>query len=108
MSHSHISLIRITKVWAVLFLLIVCWNHIAQQYVEKMILDPVRKLSQHYSRWSMENVLTTLTALHQSTAASTWWCGPRPQSGWIEMAVGLPEGPSYSGHSPTFFRYAAP
>ena len=47
-------------------------------------------------------------ALHQSTAASTWWCGPRPRSGWVEMAVGLPEGPSYPGHSPTFFRHAAP
>ena len=31
--------------------------------------------------------------LHQSTAASTWWCGPRPRLGWVEMAVGLPEGP---------------
>ena len=47
-------------------------------------------------------------ALHQSTAASTWWCGPRPRLGWVEMAVGLPEGPSYPGHSPSFFRYAAP
>ena len=28
--------------------------------------------------------------------------------GWVEMAVGLPEGPSYPGHSPSFFRYAAP
>ena len=37
--------------------------------------------------------------LHQSTAASTWWCGPRPRLGWVEMAVGLPEGPSYPGHS---------
>ena len=36
------------------------------------------------------------TPLHQSTAASTWWCGPRPRLGWVEMAVGLPEGPSYS------------
>ena len=46
--------------------------------------------------------------LHQSTAASTWWCGPRPRLSWVEVAVGLPEGPSYSGHSPSFFRYAAP
>ena len=38
--------------------------------------------------------------LHQSTAASTGWCGPRPRLGWVEMAVGLPEDPSYSGHSP--------
>ena len=44
----------------------------------------------------------------QWTAASTWWCGPRPRLGWVEMAVGLPEGPSYPGHSPSIFRYAAP
>ena len=40
---------------------------------------------------------------HQSTAASTWWCGPRPRLGWVEVAVGLPEGPSYPVHSPSFF-----
>ena len=50
----------------------------------------------------------TFSNLHQSTAASTWWCGPWPRLGWIEMAVGLPGGPSYPGHSPLFFRYAAP
>ena len=48
------------------------------------------------------------SGLHQSRAASSWWCGPRPCLGWVEMAVGLPEGPSYPGHSPIFFRYAAP
>ena len=53
-------------------------------------------------------VFSTLEKLHQSTAASTWWCGPRPRLGWVETAVGLPEGPSYPGHSPSFFRYAAP
>ena len=46
--------------------------------------------------------------LHQSTAASTWWCGPRPRLGWVEMAVDLPEGPSYPGYFPSFFRYVAP
>ena len=38
-------------------------------------------------------------------------CGdavPDPRFGWVEMAVGLSEGLSYSGHSPPFFRYAAP
>ena len=48
------------------------------------------------------------TALHQSTAASTWWCGPRPRFGWVEMAVGLPEGPSYPGHSPFIFSLCCP
>ena len=41
--------------------------------------------------------------LHQSTAASTWWRGPKPLLGWVEMAVGLsevPEVPSYLGYSP--------
>ena len=50
----------------------------------------------------------TSTALHQSTAASTWWCGPRPRLGWVEMAVGLPKGPSYPGHSPTSFAMLPP
>ena len=36
--------------------------------------------------------LNELSELHQSTAASTWWCGPRPRLGWVEMAVGLPLG----------------
>ena len=42
----------------------------------------------------------TPASLHQSTAASTWWYGARHRLGWVEMAVGLPEGPNYSGHSP--------
>ena len=46
--------------------------------------------------------------LHQSTAASTWWCGPRPRLGWVEMAVGLLEGPSYPGHSPFIFSLCCP
>ena len=46
--------------------------------------------------------------LHQSTAALAWWCDPRSRLGWVKMVVGLSEGPSYPGHSPSFFRYAAP
>ena len=46
--------------------------------------------------------------LHQSTAASTWWCGPWPCLGWVEMAVGFPEGPSYPGHSPFIFSLCCP
>ena len=38
--------------------------------------------------------------LHQSIAASTWWCGPQPRLGWVKIAVGLSEGPIYPGHSP--------
>ena len=44
--------------------------------------------------------MTTTNVLHQSTAASTWWWGPRTPLGWVEMAVGLSEGPSYFVHSP--------
>ena len=49
--------------------------------------------------------------LHQSTAASTCWCGPQSRLSWVEMAFGFPEGPSYPGHSPLqkpFFHRAAP
>ena len=49
-----------------------------------------------------------LIRLHQLTSGSTWWCYSRPRWGWFKMAVGLPEGPSYPGYSPSFFRYAAP
>ena len=50
-----------------------------------------------------------ITALHQSTAASRWWYGPRPHLGWVEMAVGLPKGPSYPRHSPqTIFLRCCP
>ena len=49
-----------------------------------------------------------LLKLHQSTTTSTWWRSPRSRLGWVEMAVGLAEGPSYPGHSPSFFGYAAP
>ena len=38
--------------------------------------------------------------LHQSTAVSTWWCGPQSRLDWVKKAVGLPKGPSYPGHSP--------
>ena len=38
--------------------------------------------------------------MHQSTAVSTWWCDPQPRLSWVEMAVGLPDGPSYPGLSP--------
>ena len=40
--------------------------------------------------------------------SSTWWCGPRPRLGWVEMAVGVPEGPSYLGHSPVIFSLCCP
>ena len=55
-----------------------------------------------------EPLKTRCRCLHQSTAASTWWCGPRPRLGWVEMAVGLPEGPSYPGHSPFIFSLCCP
>ena len=59
-------------------------------------------------RTMTQTTIRNFKKLPQSTAASTWWCGPRPRLGWVEMAVGLPEGPSYPGHSPSFFRFAAP
>ena len=53
--------------------------------------------------WFVWRKTQRICCLHQSTAASTWWCGPRPRLGWVEMAVGFPEGPSYPGHSPIIF-----
>ena len=43
--------------------------------------------------------------VHQSTAASTWWCGFQLRLGWVKMAVGLPEDPSYPGNSPSSLTY---
>ena len=61
-------------------------------------------------RCALSNTTPNIEKLvpHQSTAASTWWCGPRPRLGWVEMAVGLPEGPSYPGHSPFIFSLCCP
>ena len=59
-------------------------------FVEKgWVPDRVESFGEVYSSEKM----------HQSTAASTWWCGPQPCLGWVEMAVGLPDGPSYFGQS---------
>ena len=52
--------------------------------------------------------VTTCKSMHQSTATSTSWCGPRPRLGWVKMAVGLSEGPSYPRHSPSFFAMLPP
>ena len=37
--------------------------------------------------------------LHQSTATSTFWYGPRPRLGGVETAIGFSEGPNRPGHS---------
>ena len=60
---------------------------------------------------ALENRLLRHTgrAASLSTAVSTWWCGTRPRLCWVEMAVGLPEGPSYPEHSPrTIFSPCCP
>ena len=44
--------------------------------------------------------------LLQSTAASTWWCGPRHRLGWAEMAIDVSESPSYARRSPQDFGFA--
>ena len=48
--------------------------------------------------------------LHQSTAASTLRCGPQPRLGWVKMAVGLSESPSYPGQplTQTIFSLCSP
>ena len=57
---------------------------------------------------SRKDNIYEIALLHQSIAASSWWCGPRPRLGWVKMAVGLLEGPSYPGHSPSFFSLCCP
>ena len=53
-----------------------------------------KKRTNHRNHATKENRRGEQTALQRSTAASTWWCCPRPRLGWVEMAVGCPEGPS--------------
>ena len=50
-----------------------------------------------------KGVTAIMLTLHQSTATSSWWYGPRPCLSWVEMAVGLPEGPSYPRALPFIF-----
>ena len=70
----------------------------------------VRDMSGH--SWVRAQQSATVGArherLHQSTAASTWWFGPQPRLGWVEMAVGLPEGPSYPELYPFIFWLCCP
>ena len=47
-------------------------------------------------RW---NSLVQMTSTRKN-GASTWWWGPLSRLSWVEMAVGLPEGPSHPGLSP--------
>ena len=84
------------------------------------VIDVLLKVLISFNLLKLLSALTTVTGqvskirsamytfLHQSTAASTWWCGPRPRLGWVEMAVGLPEAPSYPGHSPFIFSLCCP
>ena len=86
-------------------------NKFALLLIEKCVVQSLLVEANLFLAITLQPDLTIraiIQALHQSTAASTWWCGPRPRLGLVEMAVGLPGGPSYPGHSPSFFRYAAP
>ena len=90
-------------------------SHITvEENVEFKIDASIRKISKTLPtrlkarRLSQRDTQKRDTHLHQSTAASTWWCGPRPRLGWVEMAVGLSEDPSYPGHSPFIFSLCCP
>ena len=63
-------------------------------------LSEVASGSAAQSLWLRNGKAASTVLMKSRTAASTWWCGPRTRLGWVEMAVGLPEGPSYPGHSP--------
>ena len=71
---------------------------------------PCTKCIQQLQSYVIKKLIPFATTwlLHQSTAASTCWCGSRPRLGWVEMAVGFPEGPSYPGHSPFIFSLCCP
>ena len=79
-----------------------------KQHVPQWLRPQLTRGRQSQRHRSCKRNDTKRHQLYQSTAASTWWCGPRPRLGWVEMSVGLPEGPRYPRHSPLFFRYAAP
>ena len=72
------------------------------RFPRRRTIKKVKRGGRRASKRAKERVL------HQSTAASTWWCGPRPRLDWVEMVVGLPEGPSYAGHSPFVFSLCCP
>ena len=59
-----------------------------------------------FLRKALQNIIHDHTLLHQQPPPRRG-AVPDPVLGRFEMAVGLPEGPSYPGHSPSFFRYAA-
>ena len=87
------------------------WNHDKQcgsYYCQSLNLKMQSRIMIFKAFFGNVYCQTRRTFLHQSTAASTWWCGPRPRLGWVEMAVGLPEGPSYPGHSPFIFSLCCP
>ena len=74
------------------------------QFQIARLLSPVL----YHTLWFLQTINSKMVYLHQSTAASTWWCGPRPRLGWVEMAVGLSEDPSYPGRSPFIFSLCCP
>ena len=88
------------------------WSTLGDMSVQKFLVPTLSYEASHYFDITAARAYLSTSHsylhLHQSTAASTWWCGPRTRLGWIEMADRLPEGPSYPGHSPSFFRYATP
>ena len=88
------------------------WQSCKRRFRQKTLYryqEIEKALSHRNAAYHREATLATKDfILHQSTAASTWWCGPRPRLGWVKMAVSLPEGPSYPGHSPFIFSLCCP
>ena len=61
----------------------------------KLLLNGKKAENIEKVRWGRRNTICfflrkNVLNLHQSTATSTWWCGPRHRLSWVKMVVAFP------------------
>ena len=54
------------------------------------------------------SICKRIISLHQSTAASTWWCEPQPRLGWVKWLWAFPRVPVTPGTPLHFFAMLPP